>query len=218
MTASIAQALLSFLKQTNDVETLAVLKHLDQHKPRLKKEPKKIALSPLLPPLQPVRIVAPEPFQEPPATQKGVAPSFGIFERLHEKVKKACPELSIKTHLEELPLSVPDCDVLLLCQKTIPDVYSALLKAIDAKLGFAESLLMDNSLIPALLNRSFKALLVPPFLQKWSSFMQHIRKIAPKKQAYFGSSPVIFLEEASLLSNDPNLKGALWQTLKTLLA
>lgn len=221
MTSYLAQALLNFIHQKDDLETLACLKTLQKEKPIKKTTPIPSAFSdkPLIKdaPIFKTDIKTATIHQKPLPPQKieKEAAKFDLYQKLKDKVKKGCPELTIREQLEFKPIEIPECDVLLLAQKQIPDVYQGLMKAIDKQLGIAEIVCMDISLINTLTARHFKLILAPPFLTKWPSFMKQIRQ-SGKKNYFLGSSTLIFIDDAEALSNNIQLKSSLWNQIKAL--
>jgi hypothetical protein len=218
---SLAKALLKFIHQKDDLETLACLKNFQKQK--LPKKATTIARPIVKTSLLKEEISYKAQNEKLPVEQKqAIAPKqekapvkFDLYQKLKDKVKKACPELTIREHVEIKTIEIPDCDVLLLAQKTIPDVYQGLMKAIDKQLGVTESILMDVSLINDLTQRHFKLILAPPFLTKWPSFMKQVRQ-SGKKNYFLGSSNLIFIEDAEILSSNIQLKSSLWNQIKTL--
>lgn len=217
----LAKTLLKFIHQKDDLETLACLKTFQKQKQTKKSTQtvKPLASRPLLREEIPYKAhVQKSPVEQQPSSppKQEIAPvKFDLYQKLKDKVKKACPELTLREHVEIKTIEIPDCDVLLLAQKTIPEVYQGLMKAIDKQLGVTESILMDVSLINELTQRHFKLILAPPFLTKWPSFMKQVRQ-SGKKNYFLGSSNLIFIEDAETLSSNIQLKSSLWNQIKTL--
>lgn len=218
-TKILAKKLLNFLNQKEDFETLAVLKKLTKtHGLSQKKDAIKTSLSKdfklSLNPKDTTSI--PEQKQDSQGSKKAQVSRLSIYDKLAEKVKKACPELRIKQHVEIKNAGIPDCDVVVLTDAKVPEVYQSLAKAIDKQLALTETIFLDSSFMGDLLTKSYKLVLASPHAKNMTSFMQHV-KITGKKQAYIGSSPLLFLEEPSTLSTSVSHKQALWQSIKTIL-
>jgi hypothetical protein len=216
----LAQDLLKFIHQSDDLENIAVLKHVIKSKTAEVKTPTAILPKKVQAPLKPQASVDSKTLPDlnkSPQKQEVKTIKFDLYQKLVDKVKKACPELNLRQSVEIQQVQIPDCDVLLLCQKNIPEVYQGLIKAIDKQLGLAETILMDVSLIPDLTQRHFKLILAPPFLTKWPSFMKQVRQTG-KKSHFLGSSQLIFLDDEKELASDIKLKSSLWNQIKTLFA
>jgi len=216
----LAQDLLKFIQQSDDLENIAALKHFIKNKASNFKAPAAVFPKKRQAPYKPQAVVEHKPIPEAnktPQKQELKAVKFDLYQKLVDKVKKACPELNLRQSVEIKQVQIPDCDVLLLCQKNIPEVYQGLIKAIDKQLGLAETILMDVSLIPDLTQRHFKLILAPPFLTKWPSFMKQVRQTG-KKSHFLGSSQLIFLDDEKELASDIKLKSSLWNQIKTLFA
>jgi hypothetical protein len=219
-TKILAKRLLDFLNQKEDFETQAVLKKLScvktstlKHEHSDLETPKDFKLS-----KPPVTQAANTSLKEQaPLAVKPQVAKLSIYDKLSEKVKKSCPELRIKEHANFKKAGIPDCDVIVLTDQTVPDVYQALAKAVDKQLALTEVIFLDSSLMADLLTKTYKLALVSPHAKNVSSFMQHV-KITGKKQAYIGSTPLIFLDEPSSLSTNVTNKQRLWQSIKILLS
>lgn len=213
----LAKKLLIFLKQKEDFETAKILKTFcHDSKPkatRVKTESHAMMAKPIsakLPKAPEIQVHEQATSSPKPAPQ----PSASIFTKLKDKVKKACPELRIKELVEIKKGGIPDCDVILLTDTQVAEVYQSLAKAIDKQLALTETVLLDSQFMGDLLTKSYKLVLVSPHARNSSSFMQHV-KMTGKKQTFIGSSPLIFLEEPSVLSTNIQKKQELWQTIKT---
>lgn len=216
----VARNLLNFLHQNEDFETQLVLKTLAQPPAQVFKNQVKSAIPTqgFTPPiLHSAAIPAPAEKKQATKIAPSIAPSLSIYDKLAEKVKKACPELHIKEHFHSAQnLSIPDCDVIILAQATIPQVYQALAKAIDKQLALTETVLLESNFMQDLLTKSYKLILAVPEAKHIPSFMQHV-KVTGKKDMYIGASPLIFLEDPVTLSTNISNKQTLWQTIKALI-
>jgi hypothetical protein len=212
----LANKLLQFLKQKEDFETQSVLKTLSHVKKSLHELKSVTPQAPLAkpsfakaaPPLETKHVAVKEVVKE------AVIERPSIYARLVDKVKKACPELKIKEHFEIKKAGIPDCDVVLLSGKLVPDVYQSLAKAIDKQLALTEIVMMESALMPDLLSKSYKLILASPSVKQMPGFMTQI-KLTGKNKAYLGSSPLVFLDDPEALQANISLKQALWQTIKT---
>lgn len=219
ITKILAKKLLNFLNQKEDFETLAVLKKLTKtHGHSQKQDARKASSSKdfKLSLNSKDTTSLPEQKQDSHSPKKDQVSRLSIYDRLAEKVKKACPELRIKQHIEIKNAGIPDCDVIVLTDAKVPEVYQSLAKAIDKQLALTETIFLDSSFMGDLLTKSYKLVLASPHAKNMTSFMQHV-KITGKKQAYIGSSPLLFLEEPNTLSTSVSHKQALWQSIKTIL-
>jgi hypothetical protein len=220
-TRRVASALLNFLKQEEDLETIHVLKRLDRSQ----------LLQPT--PKTHLEIATPQPIIKKTvqaqasikaetsanATSQEIKQNpISIYARLAEKVKKACPELRIKDHFDIKKAGIPDCDVVFLGSKILPDVYGSLVKAIDKQLALTETVVMDQDLISDLLIKHYKLILVPESLKSMKALMSHVKFQPDLISGHIGSSPIIILESPEALSQNIAKKQALWQKIKTILA
>jgi hypothetical protein len=219
-TLALAKKLLVFLSQKEDLETQKVLKTLSMsQKKRVIQthETIKAYKKPEFKTPTPVSEDSMAKAQEAPKAKDTPIPS-NIYSRLVHKIKKACPELRIKESFTLTKAQIPDCDVILLCAQSIPEVYQSLMKAIDKQLALTESCILDATLIDDLCIKNFKLILADPELKKAQYLMKQIKLSHDLKTHYLGSSKFIFLDGPSeLVSNIPK-KQVLWQTIKTILS
>lgn len=215
----LARKLLGFLNQKEDFETLIVLKKLDDIPSFLNN--KNSSYSPPLKEIKPITPIMPSPSlspkQESPCVKASIIPKLSIYNLLSDKVKKACPELRIKEDIHLKNGGIPDCDVVILTDPQIPEVYQSLAKAIDKQIALTETVSFNSNFMSDLLTKSYKLALVSPEAKNIPSFMEHV-KVTGKKQAYIGSTPIIFLDDPTTLSTSLSHKQILWQSIKTLLS
>lgn len=215
----LARKLLTFLHQNEDYETEVVLKTLAKKPHQFFKNDVKESLpikdfkSPS-PKVNPPVITAPK--QEQAASNHTPIPQLSIYDKLAAKIKKACPELHIKEKSDLIKnVGIPDCDVIILTDAVIPEVYQSLAKAIDKQLALTETVFLNSNFMQDLLTKSYKLILAPPHAKHIPSFMEHV-KVTGKKETYIGASPLLFLEDPVTLSTNISKKQVLWQTIKTL--
>lgn len=217
----LAASLICFLKQNQDFETKAVLK-------TLRLEPKtqlrSIPSSPVASPVIAARVIEPVKKDIPPlpSVQKAKEEmkfdaEQALYQKLMPRIKKACPELRIKPLKGLSKASLPDCDVILLSESLIPDVYQSLIKAIDKQLALTEAVFLEPSLMEEFLIKNFRLILAPPFTKKLKYFQSFIKKSADLQTNYLGSTEVIFLDEPDVLMQ-LSKKQVLWQQIKSRLA
>lgn len=216
----IAKKLLAFLHQKEDFETQKILSQLSNCDKKSSSHSELPVLSKPRPHLHNISkesVTTQHVKQDNTETTKPISHSLSIYDKLIDKVQKACPELRIKKHIDIKQAGIPDCDVVLFTDTHIPEVYQSLAKAIDKQLALTETVLLDSKFMGDLLTRSYKLALVSPHAKSIPSFMQHV-KFTGKKQAYIGSTPLIFLDDPQTLSTSVTQKQLLWQSIKTFLA
>jgi hypothetical protein len=215
----IARLTALFLSQKEDRETVLVKKTL-KSEPFLKDLPSPKKSTQKAPPLQvKAQEKAPEIISKEEQAPKIVPlQSVSLFSRLSNKVKKGCPDLRIKESLDIKPATIPDCDILFLTNAILEDVYQSLVKAVDSHFGVIETVTFENGLINDLNIRHFKLILAAPSVKTIKSFTNLVKFLPLKQQGFIGSSPVLFLETAQNLNQNPSNKHLLWQKIKTILA
>jgi hypothetical protein len=215
----IARLTALFLSQKEDRETVLVKKTL-KTEPFLKDLPSPKKSTQKAPLIQvKAQEKAPEIIlKEEPAAKIVPPQSVSLFSRLSNKVKKGCPDLRLKEALDIKPATIPDCDILFLTNAILEDVYQSLVKAVDSHFGVIETVIFENGLIDDLNIRNFKLILAAPSVRTIKSFTNLVKFSQGKQQGFIGSSPVLFLETAQNLNQNPSNKHLLWQKIKTILA